>query len=85
MAAERLAISEAEITRLMTVQAAVMERVDPQEVLRRRATVFRPIAKAAAELAAGGDGKAPTVAAVARRAKVHPALVELCLDALDPR
>ena len=85
MAAERLAISESEITRLMTVQAAVMERVDPQEVLRRRAAVFRPIAKAAAELAAGGDGKAPTVAAVARRAKVHPALVELCLDALDPR
>jgi hypothetical protein len=85
MVAERLAISEAEVTRLLSVQAAVMERVDPREVLRRRASVFRPIAKAAAELAAAGDGKVPTVAAVARRAKVHPALVELCLDALDPR
>lgn len=85
MAAERLAVSEAEVTRLLTVQAAVLERVDPREVLRRRASVFRPIAKAAAELAATGNGKAPTVAAVARRAKVHPALVELCLDALDPR
>jgi len=85
MAAERLAVSEAEVTRLLTVQAAVMQRVDPQEVLRRRASVFRPIAKAAAELAARGEGKVPTVAAVARRAKVHPALVELCLDAIDPR
>ena len=85
MVAERLAISEAEVTRLLSVQAAVMERVDPREVLRRRASVFRPIAKAVAELAAAGDGKVPTVAAVARRAKVHPALVELCLDALDPR
>lgn len=84
MAAERLAISEAEVTRLLSVQAAVLERIDPREVLRRRASVFRPIAKAAAELAASGSGKAPTVAAVARRAKVHPALVELCLDALDP-
>jgi len=85
MAAERLAVSEAEVVRLLSVQAAVLERVDPREVLRRRASVFRPIAKAAAELAATSKGKAPTVAAVARRAKVHPALVELCLDALDPR
>jgi hypothetical protein len=84
MAAERLAVSEAEVTRLLSVQAAVLQRVDPREVLRRRASVFRPIAKAAAELAAASVGKAPTVAAVARRAKVHPALVELCLDALDP-
>lgn len=83
MAAERLEITEDEVRRLLAVQATVQARIDPREVLRRRAAVVRPIAKAVAEIT--DAGRPPTVAAVARRAKVHPALVELCLDALDPR
>lgn len=83
MAAERLDVTEAEVRRLLTLQEAVKARIDPREVLRRRAAVVRPIAKAVAELS--DRGRAPTVSAVARRAKVHPALVELCLEALDLR
>jgi len=83
MAAERLEITEAEVRRLLSVQATVQARIDPREVLRRRASVVRPIARAVADIA--DAGRVATVAAVARRAKVHPALVELCLDALNPR
>ncbi len=80
MAAQRLDVTEDEVHRLLSVESAVAERIDPTEILRRRASVVRPIARAAAELSSGD--RTPTVAAVARRAKVHPALVELCLDAL---
>lgn len=80
--AARLGVSEDEATRLLAVHAQIAARQSPEEVLRRRGSVLRPVARAAQSLERE-LGRAPGIAEIAARAQVHPCLVELCLEALE--
>lgn len=77
----RLGVSVDEAQRLLKVHEAVTARRDTEGALRRRMPVIRPIAEAAAALERELE-RAPRVDEIARRAEVHPCLVELALDAV---
>ncbi len=79
--AHRLGVSTAEATRLLGVEAAVAARRDPKVTLGRRWHLVAPVAEAARTLGAARETP-PTASEIAAVAGVHPALVELILEAL---
>lgn len=78
--ARRMGVSEKEALRLLQAHQRVSERRDLDAVMRRRMPVIRPIAAAAATLERELR-RAPRIEEIAARARVHPCLVELALDA----
>lgn len=79
--AARMGVSVAEAQRLMLVHGAVVEAGVGGAAIRRRMAVIRPIAEAAAALERELR-RSPAVEEIAARARVHPCLVELALDAV---
>jgi hypothetical protein len=76
-----MGVSVAEAQRLMLVHGAVSEAGVGGAAVRRRMAVIRPIAEAAAALERELR-RPPAVEEIAARARVHPCLVELALDAV---
>lgn len=81
MLSTRLGVAPEEVTRLIEAAREANTRLDPEAALQRRWPLIRPVAEAVHRLSERGDGP-PDVAAIAREAGVHPALVELAMEAL---
>lgn len=78
--AARMGVSVAEAQRLLKVHDAAAAAGANGEALRRRMSLIRPIAEAATSLERELS-RPPSVDEIASRARVHPCLVELALDA----
>lgn len=81
MLASRLGVSRDEVTRLIAAAREASARLDPEAAVQRRWALIRPIAESVHRLSER-EGAMPSVEAVARDAGVHPALVELAMEAL---
>lgn len=80
--ASRTGWALAEVDRLLAVEAVVRERLDPRQALRRRWSIVKPVADAVTALEKS-LGRTPSVEEIAAQAGVHPATVELVLEAIE--
>jgi Sigma-70 region 3 len=78
---KHMGVSVSEVERLLRLEAAVRDRLDPQQSLKRRWAIVKPIAQAVSVLEQE-LGRLPSVSEIAERAGVHEAAVELAMESL---